>query len=357
MFKCTRCDKEFAKRSAARHFGKVHGISAAEFKQWNLYRDSNFIIRGNAHVCRVRCDIEAECPGAIADGDCGATAVDACTAQEFDDLFEDDEPSANAPAAPPPATVQRVPDVHATAPTCNRELHTLAENVNKFVETAEGLCATIASRGCFGVGYQVQQSPSTVIGVAQTMPRTLKVEIQEDVLAWSHNEQDLQKDRIKWPIQVGRNVKDTAEFREYMATNKDEETVAIYISAVNMFTSCLTTDKGDESLLELIIESYKQGILESLWNTPLFRDSKSFGIKIAQSLQIIVERSRVTANRHGQQVLVHDLQNVIDDFLKPLGARHIKKTTELKRAKDTRETKIKILQPPHFMQKVCKDRK
>ena len=188
-------------------------------------------------------------------------------------------------------------------------------------------------------GHNTRSGHNSVGGLTV---RTLKLHIYDDVLGWAPTDKELASDRITWPKHfVNRNPKDITAFTQRCDQLGKGDPQAL-IGGLNMFTALITSEEGDESLLELIVNAYKQGLLETLWLTKLLKDTKSYGIKIAQALQLLVEMYRITANRHGQQELATLLTLVTDDFLEPLAARNTQKKEVQRKIKKIIKDKKKI---------------
>ena len=340
-----------------------------EFKQWQLNGDYNFAKRNEPHKFRVRCNTTTDHCQAVAAADtCGADDIESLFADYDDNLqaiaYAELAPSSAAretdtqqqcnravPGSPPLANpaVRTDDATYYEQQNRNADLQVLIRNVSKFAEVAEKVCKTMSRGGCIGFGTTQPAAP-------QQTRRHVTIQIFDDVREWLPSERDLGLSRLTWPIEVGRNVKNTDEFKAIMLRTKEPETAAVYVSATNMFTSCMTSEEGDESLLELIIHGYKQNRLEELWALPLFNDVKSFGIKISQALQVVVEQLRISANRSGDRDLSETLQLFIDDFLEPLATRNTQKKELLKKAKDNSEKKtISNSPPPELMKDVCRN--
>ena len=188
-------------------------------------------------------------------------------------------------------------------------------------------------------GHNTRSGHNSVGGLTV---RTLKLHIYDDVMGWAPTDKELASDRITWPKHfVNRNPKDITAFTQRCDQLGKGDPQAL-IGGLNMFTALITSEEGDESLLELIVNAYKQGLLETLWLTKLLRDTESYGIKIAQALQLLVEMYRITANRHGQQELATLLTLVTDDFLEPLAARNTQKKEVQRKIKKIIKDKKKI---------------
>ena len=380
-FHCIRCNKEFSKWSAPFHFTEFHGLSKAEFKHWDLCGDVHFIRNKREHMFRIRksnrCDaIGSHDAGSEAIAQIGDIVVDA-TAAPSDDadlerLFEDEELGAIATdtADVSAARAQRAPahramphggDVDDNALTHNDDLQILIRTVNKF-------CIAVATHGIGGgthmpashggacVESHITASAMHASQVSGLTVREIKLHIYDDILEWKPDDKQIAADRIPWPkVFAGRNHKDLTAFKQRLNQLGKHDTDAV-ISGINMLTNCITSEAGDESLLEIIVNGYKQELLETLWSTTLMKDTKSYGIKIAQALSLLVDTFRITANRHGQHELATLLQLVIDDFLEPLSARNTQKKETQRKAKDAKiKMRIKNLPSPELMKTVCRD--